>query len=149
MQKHVSSALLSWFRPIFATTTLSGSFSSIETALERGYAQVNPIRRLVLGRTCSTPHIAPTKLSVMEPVSSRPFPISTNHHMPEMGLINKSKLRSRISASVSQRTSPKYRSEGSRRTFWTSRPVLAQYEMSESDLAHIAAQRRTCEGFPL
>lgn len=53
-------------------------------------------------------------------------------------------LKSRILACRTMRTSPKMAREGFSRNYNTSRSLRAQPELSENDLAHIAAQRRTC-----
>lgn len=52
-------------------------------------------------------------------------------------------LKSRVTACRMLRTSPKTTREGFSRNYNTSRSLRAQPELSENDLAHIAAQRRT------
>lgn len=140
MQKQASSALQSWFRRSSSGTALNGYFSKFETCLERAQEHLNPLYAVYFGRTSSAVHSTARKVVASELKSPSPSPSKLSSNGSNTLLNNTYKLKSRIRSAVIQRTGSK---SYARRSFWTSRPVASQYEMTDADLAHLAAQRRT------
>lgn len=145
MQKQASTALRRWFRVPSPNATFSINVLDIEAIFQRAHAYLTPFPMVGYVRAPSTSHILPKTVRGIEFLPSRPPPSHLASHVPKTRSINVRGLTSRQYSPVIQRTGSKLRQTFGHRTFWTSRPVRSQYEMTDSDLAHLAAQRRTSD----